>query len=388
LTSRQLISMVVWKPGLILIKTDHKISTTQLISALNAHSDHSKASKALAQSARTHTHTLFFSLIKTQRSIVTTMAAPDAASLLQSLDKWDHAWATRDPNEVQKLLAPNCILHADGVLFEKDLKSADAILDIHKRYFSKYDFNHETIACAANPETRSGFSFWQDHDVRRKEEGKQGTGTSIAGMWKLVFNQDCSAIQDIYFLRQLHQEEAEHKLKDPKSIAKGGVDSSRYPKSTAAKPEEQKHTEEQKAARSAAEQYSKIWQTGDTSIAEKIMEDNVKSTDLMHGGELQGRQPWCDMLKKVFENWKPTSSSYDVGVSLDGRVALVHWISEGDESRQGSEPDQKIKMFGLNMLRITPNGKIAESVGFRQLSPEEKKTMMKPDAFKRGAKEQ
>ncbi|KAL4543311.1 hypothetical protein Ndes2437B_g01154 [Nannochloris sp. 'desiccata'] len=163
---------------------------------------------------------------------ITTMAAPDVASLLRSLDKWDQAWAKHDPNELQKLLAPDCTLHADGVLFENDLKGADAILDIHKRYFSTFDFNHEPIACAANPETRSGFAFWQDHNVRRKE-GDQGAGTSIAGMWKAVFNQDCSAIQDIYFLRQLHQEEAEHKLKDPKSIAKGGVDSSRYPKAPA-----------------------------------------------------------------------------------------------------------------------------------------------------------
>ncbi|KAG7673043.1 hypothetical protein Ndes2437A_g01164 [Nannochloris sp. 'desiccata'] len=322
---------------------------------------------------------------------ITTMAAPDVASLLRSLDKWDQAWAKHDPNELQKLLAPDCTLHADGVLFENDLKGADAILDIHKRYFSTFDFNHEPIACAANPETRSGFAFWQDHNVRRKE-GDQGAGTSIAGMWKAVFNQDCSAIQDIYFLRQLHQEEAEHKLKDPKSIAKGGVDSSRYPKApatmTATESEAQKHKEEQKAARYAAEQYSKIWQTGDTSIAEKIMDENVKSTDLMHGGELQGRQSWCDMIKKVFENWKPTTSSYDVGVSLDGRVALVHWISEGAESHQGAEPDQNIKMFGLNMLQINPeNGKIVESIGFRQLSPVEREMMMKPDAFKR-AKEQ
>jgi len=315
------------------------------------------------------------------------MAAPNAASLLQSLDKWDQAWAKRDPNAVQKLLAQNCTLHADGVLFEKDLTSADAILDIHKRYFSKYDFNHETIACAANPETRSAFAFWQDHNIQRKEEGKQGPGTSIAGMWRVVFNQDCSAIQDIYFLRQLHQEEAEHKLKDPKSIAKGGVDSSRFPKSTTTESKEQQDKEEQKAARYAAEEYSKIWQTGDTSIAEKIMDEDVKSTDLMHGGELQGRQPWCDMVKKVFENWNPTSSSYDVGVSLDGRVALTHWVSEGTDRHQGAS--DQIRMFGMNLLNINPkNGKIVESVGFRQFSPEERKKMMKPDAFKRGAKEQ
>jgi hypothetical protein len=262
-------------------------------------------------------------------------------------------------------------------------------LDVHRRYFSKYDFKHETIACAANPETRSGFGFWQDHGVQRKAgEGGQETmaaggheGTRIAGMWKAVFNQDCSAIQDIYFLRQLHEEEAQHKLKDPKAIAKGGVDSSRFPKATTTAGAEEKNKEEQKAARYAAEQYSKIWQTGDTSIAEKIMEENMKSTDLMHGGELQGRQQWCDMIKKVFEHWSPHKSSYDVGVSLDGRAALVHWVSEGDSE----EENKNIKMFGINMLLIDPkSGKIVESIGFSQLSPEERKKVLKSDAFAHG----
>ncbi len=192
-----------------------------------------------------------------------------------------------------------------------------------------------------------------------------------------MFNQDCSAIQDIYFLRQLHQEEAGHKLKDPKSIAKGGVDASRYPKTTTAT--EVKEEEKQKAARHAADQFSKIWQTGDTSISNTIMEDSIRSTDLMHGGELEGRHAWCDMINKVFEHWKPTKSTYDVGVSLDGRVALVHWVSEGDESE---EKEDHVKMYGMNMLVINPDsGKICESVGFRQLSPVERDNMLKADAF-------
>lgn len=204
-------------------------------------------------------------------------------------------------------------------------------------------------------------------------------------MWKAVFNNDSSAVDDIYFLRQLHAEEAEHRLKDPKSIAKGGIDSSRYPKATtAAEAEGQKHTEEQKAARKAAEKFSEIWQTGDVSVAQEIMEEDVRSTDLMHGGELKGRQAWCDMIKKVFKDWKPTKSSYDVGVSMDGRVALVHWVSEGSIP----ESEQNIKMYGLNMLQINPkNGKIQESVGFRQFSPVEREKMLKPDAFTH-AKEQ
>jgi hypothetical protein len=324
------------------------------------------------------------------------MSPPDAASLLQSLDRWDNAWSSHNAGELQNLLAPDCTLHADGVLLEHDLKGADAITDLHRRYFSTMDFKHEVIACAANSETRSGFGFWQDHGVQRKagEGGTAAAGagtaegsTSIAGMWKCVFNQDCSAVQDIYFLRQLHHEEAEHKLKDPKSIAKGGIDSSRYSKATTAAGEGDK--EKQKAARYAAEQFSQIWQTGDTSIAEKIMEDDVRSTDLMHGGELKGRDAWCKMISKVFQGWTPQKSSFDVGVSLDGRVALVHWVSEGEESHEGAEPKQNIQMYGMNMLQINPStGKIQESVGFRQLSPVERKQMLKPDAFAHGAKEQ
>ena len=105
-------------------------------------------------------------------------------------------------------------------------------------------------------------------------------------MWKLVFTDDCSQVKDIYFLRNPHQEESEHKLRNPRSIAKGGVDASRYPKPTRATTEPSKDA--MSKARRAAEGYSRIWQTGDTSDAENLMEDSLRSVDLMHGGEKIG----------------------------------------------------------------------------------------------------
>jgi hypothetical protein len=110
------------------------------------------------------------------------MASPNDTLLLQALDRWEQAWSKKDADALKSMLSQDCTLHADGVLFETDLQGADAICDVHRRYFSKFDFNHETVAQAANPETRAGFGFWQDYDVHRKEE-EGGEGTKIAGMW-------------------------------------------------------------------------------------------------------------------------------------------------------------------------------------------------------------
>lgn len=198
-------------------------------------------------------------------------------------------------------------------------------------------------------------------------------------MWKLIFNDDCSAVKDIYFLRQLHQEEAEHKLRDTRATAKGGVATTHYPAPTRATAEPSK--EAMAAARRAAEGYSRIWQTGNTSPAKDLMEESMRSTDLMHGGEKVGRQAFCDMIHLVFEHWSPQSSSIDVGVSPDGQIALVHWESEG----KVPETEGSFRMYGLNMLVIDPSsGKIKESAGFRQLSPEERKHVLKADAFLHG----
>lgn len=40
------------------------------------------------------------------------MASPDAATLLRSLDRWDQSWSKHDATELEKLLAPDCTLHA------------------------------------------------------------------------------------------------------------------------------------------------------------------------------------------------------------------------------------------------------------------------------------
>lgn len=334
-------------------------------------------------------------------------------ALLRGLHRWDQAWSDRDYRKLQKVLHEEVVMHADGTLFEYDVRGAEAIVDIHRRYFYKFEYQHYVISTAANPETNAAFGFWQDEGIHKHEEpqvpssgpppkagipptvvapakqeeqtstqqgAQAGSPATIAGMWKLVFDDDCDKVKDIYFLRQLNPEEARHRLRDPSMLgSQGGAPVSRYPSPPhATDTASSSHLD---VARRLAEGFSKIWQTGDTSGAKDILLDDggeFRSLDLMHGGETIGQGAFCNMVKKVFEHWHVQKSQLDVGVSADGKTAMVHWCSEG----KVPENDASFSMYGINLLVIDlEKGKIKESAGFRQMSPVEKEKMMRPDAF-------
>ena len=328
-------------------------------------------------------------------------------ALLRALHRWDQAWGDRDYRKLQNVLDEHAVMHADGTLFEYDVRGSESIVEIHRRYFYKFEYQHHIISTAANPETNAAFGFWQDEGVHKHEEphvpggpppkagipptlreaekraDTQQTTSSpatIAGMWKLIFDDECHKVKDIYFLRQLHPEEAQHRLRDPSALGpQGGAPVSRYPSPPHAT--ETASSSHLDVARSLAEGFSRIWQTGDTSEAKDILLDNggrFRSLDLMHGGETVGRDAFCNMVKKVFEHWHVQRSQLDVGVSADGQTAMVHWYSEG----KVPEKDASFSMYGINLLVIDlEKGKIKESAGFRQMSPVEKEKMLRPDAF-------
>jgi len=66
--------------------------------------------------------------------------------LLDALDRWEQAWASKDPGALQQVLAPNATLHADGILFDHDIQGADTIAGLHKKYFDRFDYTHESHA--------------------------------------------------------------------------------------------------------------------------------------------------------------------------------------------------------------------------------------------------
>jgi len=152
-------------------------------------------------------------------------------------------------------------------------------------------------------------------------------------MWKLVFTPDGKSATDIYFLRQLHPEEAEHRLQDPGCIARSAVDHQRFSftgSASAVAGQKQDQEDRQAATRRVAELYSKVWQTGNASIADDIMDEHIRSLDLMHGGEISGREAYKEMIVGVVHaGWEPESSSLDVGVSSDGSIGMVHWETQG-----------------------------------------------------------
>jgi len=91
--------------------------------------------------------------------------------------------------------------------------------------------------------------------------------------------------------------------------------------------------------------------------------------DLMHGGQLRGREAFKDMIKKMYQGWHPDQSDIDVGVSSDGSVAMVHWTTKGKVKKEGKE--ETVSCYGLNALAIGDDGKIRQSAGFRWVPVEE-----------------
>jgi hypothetical protein len=155
------------------------------------------------------------------------------------------------------------------------------------------------LRSAVNADTGSVFAFWQDSDVARKG-GEAGAAaapdSSIVGAWKLALTADGTAAQDIFFLRQLHREEAEHKLVDPGAAAHGGVDPSLF----AGEPLGGDVPGARAAMRRAAERYSEMWQGSSPGpIAEEVLAENFEEADLTRGSGLRGRPDFVAMINKV-----------------------------------------------------------------------------------------
>jgi hypothetical protein len=280
---------------------------------------------------------------------------------------------------------------ADGILFQHDLHGVDPIIDVHRRYFTNFEYEHRPLARTVDPDRNSAFGLWLDRGVhRRTEETGQGEageegGTDIAGIWKLVFerqkptaggNEGDYKVKEIFFLRQLHREEANHRLRDPSSFARG-VDPSRFP---AVDERHDAPSEKVAAARRAAELYSKAWQSSDTSAAREALDPKVRILDLMDGGEQVGVDKFVHKLEAVSKGWRVQNSDVDIGVAPDGTAAIVHWVSTG-HLEDGSE-EGPFTMFGLNFIQVDVNsGKIVQTAGFRSLAPEERKSLLRADAF-------
>lgn len=111
-----------------------------------------------------------------------------------------------------------------------------------------------------------------------------------------------------------------------------------------------------------ARRYSDIWQTGDVSIADAICKSDMKSYDLLKGGELNSRDDWKKMVQEVFSFWRPQGREIDIATTPGDNKAFVHWSARG--KLEGKE--EEVPTFGLNVLEIDPSdGKIMRTAGFR-----------------------
>lgn len=132
------------------------------------------------------------------------------------------------------------------------------------------------------------------------------------------------------------------------------------------------------AMRAAAEKYSRIWQEGATELAESILKPDLRTADLLHGGVLEGRGPFCEQIRQTYQGWHPESSHIDVAVTPNSNKAFVHWSATGHVVRAGGKEGLRASVYGLTLLVFDPHDLlIQETLGMRQLFPGERERLLK-----------
>eukprot|EP00887_Chlorella_sp_A99_P003406 scaffold7.g3406.t1 len=306
--------------------------------------------------------------------------------MLHSERAWGEAWGNCDAATLRSLLADDAVLHADGLVLEEDVRGAQAIADACD---VRYTWQHNDIARAACAESHTAFALWQDEDVRRAGEGQPQMDPAVVGMWKLHLaeggaEQEAGGpryrVKEVLMLRQLNAEENAHR--DPGRLV--------HPHLTASR-------ERMDAMRAAGGGggWGLGLQEGATELAESILKPDLRTADLLHGGVLEGRGPFCEQIRQArpsnslwpvpcsnrgqtYQGWHPESSHIDVAVTPNSNKAFVHWSATGHVVRAGGKEGLRASVYGLTLLVFDPHDLlIQETLGMRQLFPGERERLLK-----------
>jgi len=205
--------------------------------------------------------------------------------------------------------------------------------------------------------------------LKPADAAQAAKSTDTIGIWHHVFNKD-DQMSNIWFLRQLSHDELESKWKDPPA-QKTQFDPSKYRGSDVGQSEERSQQYEK-----AAQAFNNIWATGDPSIAKDIMTSDVSIYDPVMGSETHGVENFEKMIHGFSQSWTTKENKSHVAVT-HGDKAFISWSNIGTP-KDGPEES----LYGLNMLTFNGDGKIADVIGFRQLTKSESEAKVKPPVQK------
>ena len=89
------------------------------------------------------------------------MAKFDAETLIKYASQTEKALTNKTLSTLENL-SPNVVLHQDAFTLNHDVEGEAAVKKYLQEYFDKYEFEHDTLNYAVNPESSASFALSYD----------------------------------------------------------------------------------------------------------------------------------------------------------------------------------------------------------------------------------
>ena len=99
--------------------------------------------------------------LTTTRVSAATMAKFDAETLIKYASQTEKALTNKTLSNLENL-SPNVVLHQDAFTLNHDVEGEAAVKKYLQEYFDKYEFEHDTLNYAVNPESSASFALSYD----------------------------------------------------------------------------------------------------------------------------------------------------------------------------------------------------------------------------------
>ncbi|KAL3140950.1 hypothetical protein ABBQ32_005474 [Trebouxia sp. C0010 RCD-2024] len=298
--------------------------------------------------------------------------------MLSVTKQLEEIYVSQRVDDLDQLLSGKITLHKDSITLGADLQGIDNLKKYYQAFFKKYDYKHEVLCLAADGPSSVSFSFVADtaqpkDGVFTNLEEKETAPSRCLSIFMYTFNTD-GKITDIKFLRQPSKDEMARKFVT-------SPDYSSIPKFVGPEFSDPKYwepsAETTKRLHTAAASFHEIWKNGDASIADKILDKDVKDYNLMFGGEPKvGSDAFKSMINGVIKVWKPDQVKCSIAVTSDSNKAFIYWASHGEQT----DTHQENHFYGLNLLVFNEKCVVTEILGFRQPLASERPQFLKADA--------
>ncbi len=93
--------------------------------------------------------------------LASTMAKFDAETLIKYATQTEKALTDKTLSKLQNL-SPDVVLHQEAFTLKHDIKGEADVKKYLQAYFDKYEFEHDTLNYAVNPDTSCSFALSYD----------------------------------------------------------------------------------------------------------------------------------------------------------------------------------------------------------------------------------